>query len=155
MPIRIISTGNILADDAEAIVVPVNTVGVPGAGLALAAARRWPCWAKNYKDACFTHDLDEAGDVVLHRNLDSGPAEWIVSVATKGHFREKSSLDKIQAGLQNLARILRDHHFKYLAIPALGCGLGGLDWNTVRPLIEAAFASTTADVRLFTPREGG
>jgi len=39
-----------------------------------------------------------------------------------------------------------------IAVPPLGCGLGGLDWRDVKPLIEQAFAGVPAvQVVLFEP----
>jgi O-acetyl-ADP-ribose deacetylase (regulator of RNase III) len=145
-----LKTGDILDTDTQAIAIPVNAIGVAGAGLALVAARRWPYWAESYKAACALGDIEQVGDVELTRNLDAGP-EWIISVATKGHWQEKSTLPGVMTGLQNLAIALRDYRIRSLALPALGCGLGGLPWNDVRALIWETLEGSTCDIRVYTP----
>jgi len=122
-----------------AIVVPVNAVGVPGAGLAKAAAAASPAWAKAYKRACVQGILSSAGDVALHtlHPLEERRRQW-VSFATKTHWRQNSDLQAIDNGLRLLVWLLKlDKGWKGvpLAVPALGCGLGGLKWEEVRPLL--------------------
>jgi hypothetical protein len=36
-------------------------------------------------------------------------------------------------------------------LPALGCGLGGLDWEKVKPLIEKVFRDDQTDVLVCEP----
>lgn len=48
-------------------------------------------------------------------------------------------MEDIEAGLVALAREVRDRRIGSIAIPPLGCGLGGLPWEVVRPLIEQTF----------------
>ncbi len=132
-----------------AIIVPVNTVGVAGAGLAKAAAQRYPLWAKDYKTAFegkFT-----AGAVVLHV-IRSCPRRYWVSFATKTHWQEKSSLSAIREGLDNLVLKLTfspSWNGVPLAVPALGCGLGGLAWDQVYPLLVSALSPLDRDVIIF------
>ena len=148
-----LKTGNILDTDARAIVIPVNAVGEPGAGLAKAAATRWPAWAKLYKQACADSELEQAGDITLHRNPDPGP-EWVISVATKGHWSEKSTIPAIVTALKTLAKMVRDHRFESLALPALGCGLGGLSWNDVHVLIQEYLELSPCDIHIYPPVSG-
>jgi hypothetical protein len=41
---------------------------------------------------------------------------------------------------------------KTVAIPPLGCGLGGLSWNIVEPMILKEFAQSGIEVRLYPPQ---
>jgi O-acetyl-ADP-ribose deacetylase (regulator of RNase III) len=66
-----------------------------------------------------------------------GP-RWIINFPTKQDWRHPSKLEWVAAGLQDLRRVLLAEGIASVALPKLGCGLGGLDWNTVRPLIEQA-----------------
>jgi O-acetyl-ADP-ribose deacetylase (regulator of RNase III) len=63
---------------------------------------------------------------------------WIINFPTKQHWRNPSEIEWIEDGLQDLVRFIREHKVKSIALPALGCGNGGLDWKSVRPLIESA-----------------
>jgi O-acetyl-ADP-ribose deacetylase (regulator of RNase III) len=77
---------------------------------------------------------------------------YIINFPTKRHWRENSRMDDLEAGLAALVEEVRDRGIGSIAIPALGCGLGGLDWAEVRPRIEAAFTSMPdVDVHLYEP----
>src|SRR5438270_13512920 len=78
--------------------------------------------------------------------------KYIINFPTKRHWKGKSKLGDIQAGLKALNEEVRRLGIRSIAIPPLGCGNGGLEWSEVRPLIEAAFADLP-DVRvvLFGP----
>ena len=79
----------------------------------------------------------------------------IVNFPTKRHWRDASRMEDLVRGLESLAELVRTRDLRSIALPALGCGLGGLDWSEVRPRIEAAFAPLEG-VRVFVyePGEG-
>jgi hypothetical protein len=144
-------TGSILnAPKNHALVIPVNTAGVPGAGLARTAARKYPLWAEAYTQACQSGLLARAGDVVFHP-LPRNPHPLMVSFATKGRdWKRPSRLEAIARGLDALALALRRQP-RPLAVPALGCGLGGLDfWLQVYPLLESKLGRFD-DVLVYQP----
>ncbi len=129
--------GNLLLADAEALVNTVNTVGVMGKGIALQFKRAYPANFRLYREAC------ERGEVQLGRMLvfDSdapGPRRYIINFPTKGHWRSASRLADIERGLGALVETVLERGITSIAIPALGCGNGGLAWSDVRPLIEQA-----------------
>ena len=132
--------GNLLAAPVEALVNTVNTVGIMGRGIALQFKQAYPPMFRQYEQAC------KAGEVKLGKmqvfdlgGLDGGP-HWIINFPTKGHWRADSHLADIEAGLQDLVATIRKLRIRSIAIPPLGCGNGGLDWNEVRPRIQAALA---------------
>ena len=132
-------TGNLLEADADAFVNTVNTKGVMGKGVALQFKRAFPANFKAYQAAC------AAGEVKLGRMFvfDSGRLErprYIINFPTKDHWRSRSRLADIETGLVDLRRVLAELEIESIALPPLGCGLGGLDWSDVRPRIEAALA---------------
>jgi len=138
--------GDLLRADAEALVNAVNCVGVMGKGLALQFKLAFPENFEAYRDAC------RRGDVVpgrMHVFATGRPANprFILNFPTKRDWRESSRLEDIEAGLNALKEEIRRLGIRSLALPALGCGLGGLDWQIVRPRFEAAFAEM-ADVRV-------
>jgi hypothetical protein len=79
-----------------------------------------------------------------------------VDFPTTRLWRDKSRLEDIEAGLADLVHVLPSYGIRSVAIPALGSGLGGLDWQDVRPRIVAAL-STVPDVSVivFEPLGGG
>jgi hypothetical protein len=80
--------------------------------------------------------------------------KFIINFPTKRHWREPSLMLEIDAGLVDLIAQVKLLGIRSIAIPPLGCGNGGLDWNDVRPRIEAAFKELPqVDVRLFAPSD--
>jgi O-acetyl-ADP-ribose deacetylase (regulator of RNase III) len=147
-----VTEGNLLEAPVEALVNTVNTVGIMGKGIALQFRQAYPEMFKAYEKAC------KAGDVRLGKmyvfdlgGLSGGP-RWIINFPTKKHWHGRSRLSDIEAGLQDLAAVVRKLGIRSIAVPPLGCGNGGLDWGEVRPRIEAAL-SGLAEVRvlLFPP----
>ena len=85
----------------------------------------------------------------------TGDRRWIINFPTKGHWRERSRLTDIEAGLEDLVDTVRRLGIRSIAIPPLGCGNGGLNWADVRPRIEAAFINLPdVNVLLFEPESG-
>jgi O-acetyl-ADP-ribose deacetylase (regulator of RNase III) len=73
--------------------------------------------------------------------VDRGQFEdvrYIINFPTKSHFKLPSVLSDIAVGLGDLQQVISDYEIRSIAVPALGCGLGGLDWGDVRPMIEAS-----------------
>ena len=139
-------TGDLFETDAEALVNPVNTRGVMGKGLALAFKRAFPANEQAYRAAC------AAGEVQLGRMFvfDAGD-RYVINFPTKDHWRSRSRLADIESGLGDLRRVLGELGVASVAVPALGAGLGGLAWDDVRPLIEAALGDLPVRALVFEP----
>ena len=120
--------GNIFDSDAEALVNAVNTVGVMGKGIALEFKKRFPKNFEIYKGVCDANMLS-IGDILI---VEDG--KTIINFPTKIHWRDNSKYEYIESGLRNLREELKDLNIPSVAIPALGCGLGGLDWEIVKKM---------------------
>jgi len=130
--------GDILHADAEALVNTVNCVGIMGRGIALQFRKAFPENYQAYKAACDRKEVQPGKMLVFDLNGLHHP--WfIINFPTKRHWKNKSRIEDIQAGLKTLVEEVRRRKIQSIAIPPLGCGLGGLNWNEVRPLIEQAF----------------
>lgn len=146
--------GDIFTSEAAALVNPVNCVGVMGKGLALAFKRRFPAMFRAYAQACKAGLVQPGRVHVWHNDEDSKEPRFVINLPTKRHFRSKSRLEDVQAGLEDLARVLVDLEVPSVAVPALGAGLGGLAWDAVRPCIEAALGEVGGvDVIVYEPFE--
>ena len=92
---------NIFSCKANHLFIPVNCVGVMGAGLAEAAANRWPGVKKIHEYACHAGKLRQIGDyftVETPMKVLSIPVKAVL-FATKVDWREKSDLGGIERGL--------------------------------------------------------
>lgn len=133
-----ITSGNLLTADAEALVNTVNTVGVMGKGIALQFKQAFPENTRAYERACRAKELHPGTMLTVAAN-EMGTTRWIVNFPTKTHWKGKSKIEYIEAGLVALIAEIERLKIKSIAIPPLGCGNGGLDWQEVLPLIEKAF----------------
>ncbi|MBW2103229.1 MAG: macro domain-containing protein [Deltaproteobacteria bacterium] len=141
-----ITRGNVVEANAEALVNTVNCVGYMGKGIALQFKKAFPENFKAYERACRAKGV-RPGKMFVFETSSMWNPKYIINFPTKRHWRGKSRLEDIEAGLQALVDEVVKREIKSIAIPPLGCGLGGLDWNTVRPMIEKAFSSLP-DVRV-------
>jgi O-acetyl-ADP-ribose deacetylase (regulator of RNase III) len=130
-------TGDILAEDADALVNTVNCVGVMGRGIALQFKNAFPDNFKAYAAACKREEVQPGRMFVFETGQLTNP-RFIINFPTKRHWRGQSRMEDIDAGLVDLVEVIRKHRISSIAIPPLGSGLGGLDWNEVRPRIEEA-----------------
>jgi O-acetyl-ADP-ribose deacetylase (regulator of RNase III) len=131
-----ITQGNLLDAPVEALVNTVNTAGIMGKGIALQFKQAYPVMFQSYARAC------QAGEVQLGRmqvfdngGLLGGP-RWIINFPTKGHWRSASRLADVEEGLRDLAATIQRLNIRSIAVPPLGCGNGGLNWDDVLPRIE-------------------
>ena len=146
-------SGDLLSEDAEALVNPVNCVGVMGRGVALQFKRAWPENFDAYAAACRRHEV-QPGRMFVFENVGKAGPRYIVNFPTKRHWRDKSIIEDIDAGLSALVVEVRRRGIRSIAIPALGAGLGGLDWADVRPRIERAMRELPeVSVVVFEPHE--
>lgn len=129
--------GNLLDADAEAFVNTVNTVGVMGKGLALQFKQAYPGNFRAYEAACRRGEVRLGSMFTWDTGLPGNP-RFIINFPTKGHWRSRSRLADVEAGLDDLRRVIQDCEIRSIAVPPLGCGNGGLDWDAVRPLIAEA-----------------
>jgi len=144
------TTGNIWEAKTWAVVVPVNTVGVMGAGLALEAKQQCPRMFEEYKEWCVINQLytgitrtftDMRGKESIFR--------WFVLFPTKKHWKNPSKLEYISNGLESLKQDIEWFHIKSIAIPKLGCGLGGLDWKKIKPIMVESLKDVDCEVLIY------
>ncbi len=150
MGIKIIRA-NIFDVAAEAIVNPVNCVGVMGAGLAREFKKRYFDNYKHYVAACRERRV-RIGQMFVTQADDTTFCKYIVNFPTKFHWENQSKIEYIQEGMASLLEVIETLEIQSISIPPLGCGLGGLDWNIVKPIIITSLENKASlDVQLFEP----
>lgn len=141
-----LTRGDLFQADAEALVNAVNCVGVMGRGIALQFKQAFPHNFTAYAAACKRGEVEPGRMLVVETAQRTAP-RYIVNFPTKRHWKDKSRLADIDSGLLALIAEVRRLGIRSIAVPPLGCGLGGLAWTDVRPRIERAFAALP-DVRV-------
>lgn len=143
--------GNLLLANTEALVNAVNCVGVMGKGVALQFKQAWPAMAKDYERLCHAGQMQPGKMHVWETHAPQGP-KFLINFPTKRNWRHKSRYEDIESGLSALTTTIRERSICSIALPALGCGAGGLSWAKVRPMVESAFTSLEdVLVLLFAP----
>lgn len=145
------TSGNILYADAEALVNTVNCVGIMGRGIALQFRNAFPENFKAYQAACQRQEV-QPGRMFVYATGELANPKYIINFPTKRHWRGKSRMGDIEAGLIDLQAVIRRLDIRSIAIPPLGSGLGGLEWEDVKPRIhEATEALADVQVLVYEP----
>ncbi len=155
MPITI-KRGDIFESKLPCLTIPVNVVGVAGAGLALECKKRYPKWFESYKMYCDAGQL-QIGKPILHHTKYS-PTLWaILDFPTKEDWRAPSRLSWIRKGLKYVKKHYVENQLAVIwdgwAIPALGCGLGKLWFEDVSELVFELFMDLPIEIELYEPLE--
>lgn len=138
--------GNLLESPAVAFVNAVNTQGVMGKGIALAFRETFPHNYREYRKACATGQLAPGKLLAVWDESPGIGRKLIVNFPTKTDWRLPSKYEYVESGLQALAALIEAEQIESIAIPALGCGLGGLEWGRVREMIEQYLGNLPAEV---------
>ena len=145
------ASGDILNADVEALVNTVNCVGIMGRGIALQFKNMFPENFEAYASACALDEVHPGKMFVFETGQLTNP-RYIVNFPTKRHWKGKSRIEDIDAGLIALRDEIMRLGIRSIAVPPLGSGLGGLDWSVVKPRIVAILSSLQdVDVRIYEP----
>jgi uncharacterized protein YwgA/O-acetyl-ADP-ribose deacetylase (regulator of RNase III) len=138
---------NIFESEMQTLVNTVNCVGVMGKGLALEFKKHFPDMYEDYVVRCNAKQV-RLGEPYLYRRL---LPPWILNFPTKDHWRSVSRLSDIIAGLEYLERHYHEWEITSLAVPALGCSNGQLEWRVVGPTLYRYLSRFDIPVELYAP----
>jgi O-acetyl-ADP-ribose deacetylase (regulator of RNase III) len=139
--------GDLLESQAQALVNPVNCLGVCGAGLAEDFKIAHPGNYLRYRKACKDKELKIG--TILAVQIQDDPVRYVVNFPTKVDWRNASRLPYIVEGLKALAAWIARERISSIAIPKIGCGLGGLDWPVVETLILSLLSHVDCEIELY------
>lgn len=146
-------TGNILESRAQALVNTVNTLGVMGKGIALQFKKQFPRNYSLYRNACENKSLGIGQLLVTEEEVLLGGKKIIINFPTKTDWRLPSEYDYIEKGLIALREVVLENNIQSIAIPPLGSGNGGLDWQKVRSMILEKLQGLACEIYLYEPTE--
>ena len=136
--------GNIFDSKMETIVNPVNCIGVMGKGLALEFRKRYPALFLSYKSAC-ARKLISPGKVYVSNQQD----KKVLLFPTKEHWKYPSKNEYIDSGLGYFSKNYKALKITSCAFPRIGCGLGGLEWEKVKALIEKHLGDLDIEIEVY------
>ena len=166
--ISLIDGGDIFFSELQTLTVTVNLQGVMGKGLALRAREQFPDVYVAYEKACRSKKITSARPYIYKREVSvidelmdlkpynmniENPMKWFLLFATKRHWRANSRIEDIEDGLKWLQKNSKKEGIQSLAMPALGCALGKLNWADVAPLICKHLYGIEIPVEIYLPRE--
>lgn len=142
--------GDILESEAKALINTVNTVGVMGKGIALQFKNAFPLNFKIYQKACKDRTFDIGNILVTNESTINGE-KIIINFPTKKDWRNPSEYEYIEKGLQELRKYILDNKIESIAIPPLGAGNGGLEWDRVKKMIIDYLSDLDSDIIIYEP----
>ena len=159
--------GDMFFSKMHTLTVSVNIVGIMGKGLASRAKYQFPDVYVYYQDLCrnkrllmgkpFLYKRETSLDYILAdepatlKNING--VTWFLLFPTKKHWRENADFAAIEQGMQWLKAKYKEEKIESLAIPALGCGLGKLDWKDVGPMLCKYLKTFDIPIKLYIPSE--
>jgi len=159
--------GDMFFSRLQTLTVSVNCVGKMGKGLASRAKFQFPDVYVRYESLCRKKIL-QMGKPYLYKRETSSDSEladepftlrtynsdtWFLLFPTKNHWRERADFEGIKTGLIWVKENYLKEGVKSLAMPALGCGLGGLEWPEVGPLMVKNLKELIIPVRVYLPTD--
>ncbi len=160
--------GDMFFSRMQTLTISVNCVGIMGKGLASTAKYRFPDVYVAYQDLCkkkaikmglpYVHQressvFNELADEISG-DENSAFQTWFLLFPTKNHWRNDADYEGIKQGLQWLVDNYKRKGITSIAMPALGCGLGQLEWREVGPLMCQYLAKLDIDSIVYLPMEG-
>lgn len=141
-------TGDLLKSNAYALVNTVNCEGYMEKGIAYQFKLQFPEMNKDYVSKCKKNELIPGK---LHC-YNTG-SKFIINFPTKNKWREKSKMEYITSGLDELIKVIKNNNISSIAIPQLGSGNGGLIWTEVKEIIikKLTDISKNVDIYIYEP----
>lgn len=132
--------GDILADNAEAIVNGVNCSGIADNQLFLKLKHLYPEMFNDYCDFCNRKSL-YVGRLHIWENKEKiNGFKYVINIPTRNNWREKVVVSSIFIGIEAIKLAMEVENIKTIAIPALGCANNSIAWNQLEILFFQEFA---------------
>jgi O-acetyl-ADP-ribose deacetylase (regulator of RNase III) len=147
--------GDILLSEAAVLAHGVAPNDDFANGLARALRERWPALYKDFRHYCHVHH-PTSGGLWLWGGPGIRIANLLTQAAAQGHGHPgRATSEYVNAALRALRHAVHEEHFASVALPRLATGVGGMEWETVRPLIERHLGDLDVPVWLYTIYEAG
>lgn len=150
-------SGDILLSKADAIAHGIAPNDNFKQGLALSLRERWPAMYKDFRHFCKTA-RPKSGDLWSWK----GPGSKLIinlftqdgSYEGEGH-PQKATVQHVNHCMKELRKIIEEEGLKSIALPRIATGVGGLDWQDVKPEIEKHLGDLKIPIVLYTEFHSG
>lgn len=144
MPLEIRQGDLFAADDLPALAHGCNCVGSMGRGIAVEFRRRWPAMYEAYRRECREGRFKPGGVFVW----DAG-GRTIFNLGTQPLPRPSARLEYIRTAVLEATRIAESRSIPAIGMPRIGAGLGGLQWDSVKAVLEEVAEQTGVLLRVY------
>lgn len=146
--------GDLFRANAAAIGHGVNCRGLMGAGIAKEFRRRWPNMYDEYRKLC-EERLLQPGQIYpyrIARDPEEDPSPWyVINVASQEYPGPDASYEWLESGVRAALDFCTDRGLVSLALPRIGCGIGGLSWEKVRDTLERVQLEYGVELEIWSP----
>ncbi|MBY0282046.1 MAG: macro domain-containing protein [Alphaproteobacteria bacterium] len=108
-----------------------NCAGAMGKGIALQFKEKFPKMYIEYKRLC-KEGLFSVGDVYTY-NYDNGT---VFNLGTQISWKTKADINAVESSLIKMLSYAHENNIFKIALPKIGAGLGGLNWDDVKFVID-------------------
>ncbi|MBO5297222.1 MAG: macro domain-containing protein [Candidatus Homeothermus sp.] len=130
--IQFIERGDIFnIKDVNSYAHGCNCAGAMGKGIALQFKNKYPKMYSEYRAMC-KDGLFNPGDVFDY-NYGNG---HIYNLGTQVSWKTKARLEYIENSVGRMLELAASDNVTKIALPAIGAGLGGLNWNDVKEILN-------------------
>lgn len=149
--------GDILLTKAQAVAHGIGPDDDFNHGLARALREKWPALAKDYRH--YAHQVHpKPGEIWAWGGV--GGVRFYNLLTQEGSFDHgaksgRATVANVNHSLRRLRHDIQKEQIRSLALPRLATGVGGLDWNEVRPLIQTHLGDLSIPVFVYTTYHAG
>jgi O-acetyl-ADP-ribose deacetylase (regulator of RNase III) len=144
MPVEQVQ-GDLFRSGEKALAHGCNCAEAMGKGIAVEFKKRWPRMYDEYHRRCEAGTFS-LGDVFVWQEGDA----TIFNLGTQRTWRTGATLDAVEKSLRNAAAIAKERKIRRIAMPRIAAGLGGLDWDAVKAVIDRVATDTGLPFVVYT-----
>ena len=137
--------GDLFTSTADAIGHGVNCKGVMGAGIAKQFRARYPDMYQEYRRIC-AEGLLLPGEIHTY----TSPGVRVINIASQEHPGPNANLYWLTTGVASALLYCKMQGLTTLALPRIGCGIGGLAWDDVYLALDNLTAMTVVRLEVWT-----
>lgn len=130
MPLHVVK-GDLFESTYEAYAHGCNAKGVMGAGIAKSFSSKYPAMYRDYRSRCLMNQL-RPGQCFTWIEDNT----VIFNLITQDNPGKNANYEYIQSAFHAMHEEAYNFGIKFIGIPPIGCGIGGLIWDNVEIILK-------------------